>query len=155
MINENNSNLAYIVAGLFILQSNVTIGILTIALGVSSWYSHSSRNWLPDWVAMWFLFYALIGYWTGWMLPMIILAAITVIFEREICKLDYLFKLPPEYIVLGAIYLIGVACSFIFGNVILASISLITFAIAFYIRQKGHHSIWHILTATGLLILFL
>jgi hypothetical protein len=139
------SNIAYVILGvMWLIEGHITLSIYAIILGLTSGYSHHTRDWLPDWAGMYLLFSGLILNLLG--LPMI-LALIPAILTYVVPK-----HLLDNFAVIGTMF------AFILlltpNWIIVSSI----FAVAFAFRQYGEynrkyhqafHSIWHLITAIG------
>ena len=138
------SNITYIILGVvWILTGFVTLGIYAILLGLTSAYSHHTRDWMPDWAMMYVMFTGLILYLTGNPVELALFAIPLTHYLRP--------HLLDNFALIGVLALISFVLS---ENTWLV---LAIFSVGFIIRQVGEvryfqllHSLWHLITAIGI-----
>ena len=133
------SNIAYLIAGA--LSGDPTFASCMTLLGVSSAYSHQTKDWIWDWMGMYLVF----GY-----LLLIKMPFVFALYAPISVMLSYVFNF-MSYVALGSMWFVVWAMA---GFDLL---SLGVFASALSIRQIGEayriewlHSVWHLMTAFGL-----
>ncbi len=137
------SNIAYVILGVVWVQTGfVTLGIYAILLGLTSAYSHHTRDWVPDWAMMYVMFGGMILHLTGNPVELALIAIPLTYYLRP-----YLLD---NFALIGLLAIISFVLS---ANTWLV---LVIFTIGFILRQIGdkthfqiYHSIWHLLTAIG------
>jgi hypothetical protein len=148
------SNLAYLIAGFFMGSWWLLLSMAFMAFTSFMGHWKGGQWWIWDWAGMYVVFSSVILFHIGvaYLIPLII-PLITYI------TLKWLDD--SLYILVGVLWLASVFVSFLYGVSVLPAI--IVFAIALLVRQLAPemegkyydicHSIWHVLTATGIFLL--
>jgi hypothetical protein len=140
---ETYSNIAYLfLAVAWALSGHYLLAGYATILALTSAYSHHTKDWLPDWSAMYMIFAGILLHQTG--LPVwiaFLVFPITYFYPRYFVN---------NYLLIGVLTL---------GVILLspnAGLTLLLFLSALGIRQVGEkyydwyqplHSVWHVLTA--------
>ena len=152
---ETISNASFVLVGLLIFSHEWWLGTATILLGLGSGYSHATKIWWPDWLAMWIAFSAVLFLGLS---PIYSITLGIVLFyaEQHVRKLPRLFTLRPEWVLLGMLFFAGAIKVGFYLGARTAVVYTLMYILAFSWRQGSHeegHSIWHIFAALGLLTL--
>jgi hypothetical protein len=143
------SNLAYLIAGLFMGSTVMMIGMFALAFTSFMGHWKGGKWWIADWVGMYLAFTSVIFVHLG--IPLLWL-----LFAPVIAWATYKYH-KTSFVRIGIVGALAVLSAYLAGINVLPAI--ITFGVAFGIRQLTPnmddkyydicHSIWHILTATG------
>jgi hypothetical protein len=167
------SNIPYILLGLIVFETvSFMWGLGIVVLGIGSYYSHlvlQKKSWIYDWAGMFLaftlqsaFFLQLLTGWDFWYVVAIVLSGILTI-EFEVHRsvrysfslIEFLkIKINLNHVILLGLYILSSILSFFVVNFRYALTSLLFYIIAIVIRRWSH-SIWHLLTAVGILILLL
>ena len=151
---ETTSNIAYVLSGIYGLTVDVWLGSTIILLGLASGYSHATKNWQPDWLAMWLVFSSVL---INNPVMATLLAVVLYLFDYVVLKkLDIkILGFEMGYIQLGLLFALGAIFLIPKVGVFAVIAYVLTFVVALYIRPQKPigHIIWHYLTALGLIFL--
>lgn len=150
---EVYSNIAYLIVGAIGLYLDVwLIGVSLIILGLASAFSHETRIWWPDWLAMWLVFSCIIveSLPLGTSDSIIVSLVLGALLNTLGTILKYtqikLFGLKMNFILLGIVFLVGVLLLDV--RSLDKAICISIFAFAFLVRSVNH-SLWHVIGSVG------
>ena len=154
MKHETISNWAYVAVGAYGCFVNPWIGSTIIILGLASGYSHATKNWWPDWLAMWLVFSSIL--FMGGVQWLAVPLAFILFAFGEASRDFKVGNLKVSFITLGVLFLLGAIRLYIDSGIIaLLYVSIFGLGLAVRNKKPHGHIIWHYLTAIGFLILFL
>ena len=163
-------NIPYILLGFLIFETESLIwGLGVVCLGVGSYYSHLTRDWYPDWVGMYLAFvmqsahslYLLTHFKSFYLLGLLVGVYFSLKWTT-FRKIKYRFTLPKiggikfneNFVILGCMYLFSMVLSFIVLPLEYSFGSLAFYTIALIVKRRNH-SIWHLASFAGMLLILL
>jgi hypothetical protein len=151
------SNIPFMLVGAWVLFAHGEAwGLGVFFMGLASFYSHITRQFKIDWIAMYVCF-GLMGMYFWFQTTMstvcFSLVVITMLFHDELKAVKWKFPLKAHYVAVGVLYILMAIGSFNIATPLAASISIALFGIGFLVRQKFDHGTWHIILAIAIGIL--
>jgi hypothetical protein len=153
------SNIPFMLVGAWVFFAQHELwGLGVFFMGLASFYSHITRQFKIDWIAMYVCF-GLMGagffgienqVFTGLCLGLSIGAALV---HNDLKAIKWKFPLRAHYVAVGVLYILMAIGSFNVATPLAASISIALFGIGFLVRQKFDHGTWHIILAIAIGIL--
>jgi hypothetical protein len=151
------SNIPFMLVGAWVLFAHGELwGLGVFFMGLASFYSHVTRQFKIDWIAMYVCF-GLMGesFFDMWIMEFTA-TFLTLSFSwyhNDIKAIKWKFPLKAHYVAVGVLYILMAIGSFNVATPLAASISIALFGIGFLVRQKFDHGTWHIILAIAIGIL--
>jgi hypothetical protein len=153
------SNIPFMLVGAWVLFAQHELwGLGVFFMGLASFYSHITRQFKIDWIAMYVCFGLMGG--SFFVKDSLILMMVTnavfvgaIVYHDKLKAVKWKFPLKAHYVAVGVLYALMAIGSFYVATPLAASISIALFGIGFLVRQMFDHGTWHIILAIAIGIL--